>query len=32
MDAFPIVAYSFTTNDNDLKDTTRKINNHEHAL
>lgn len=27
IDAFPIVAYSFTTNDNDLKDTTRKINN-----
>ncbi|NWK83288.1 efflux RND transporter permease subunit [Staphylococcus sp. GSSP0090] len=27
MDAFPIVAYSFMINDNDLKDTTRKINN-----
>ncbi|MGW8024809.1 efflux RND transporter permease subunit [Staphylococcus xylosus] len=26
MDAFPIVAYSFTTKDNNLKDTTNKIN------
>lgn len=26
MDAFPIVAYSFTTKDNNLKDTTSKIN------
>ncbi|PHK50223.1 efflux RND transporter permease subunit [Staphylococcus edaphicus] len=27
MDAFPIVAYSLTTNDNNLKDTTSRINN-----
>ena len=27
MNAFPIVAYSFTTKDNNLKDTTKKVNN-----
>lgn len=27
MNAFPIVAYSFTTDDNNLKDTTSKVNN-----